>query len=358
MTKLFPTAVIGSMPRPQYIQDILNPAIKKKETLYQNNLNEAITFIAQQQEYTGLDIVSDGEWRRLSYIGVIADLLNGFEVVSKDGIWWHTVTEKLSYKQKGLFAKEAKFLLKHVSSDVKVALPSPYLIGSRMWNEKASKKVYPTRESFMWALVPYLRKEIIALAKIGVSVVQIDDPNLCLFVDPDYRKRFADPQKECELAVTLVNGVIDEISGIEIAIHLCRSSGTRNRQLSKKTSKGFVGEGSFDYILPHLNQLNVDQYAMEFAVPGGGDYSVLSALPKKAKIGFGCVDCRSNVFDTAETIVQRVEKAMEYVDNKRIILNPDCGFAPGIQAPVQLDQAYLKLKEMNKAATLLRAKYK
>lgn len=357
MSRLFETQVIGSMPRPKYIQDFLDPAFKSKDTIFQENLNSAIKFIAQLQKYAGVDIVSDGEWRRLSYIGVIADLLNGFEVKRKDGIWWHTVTNKLSFKNMGLFSKEAIFVCKNTKSKVKVALPSPYLIGSRMWNEEKSKKAYPSREEFMRALVPFLRSEIIALSKTAVSVLQIDDPNLCLFVDPAYRAKFKDPVKECGLAVELINSLTYGIKGIEISVHLCRSSGTRNRQITKKTKKGFVGQGAYDYLLPFMKKLKVDQFALEFAIPDAGDFSILKELPEKAKIGLGCVDCRVNVFDSAETIVKRVEKAMKYVGKKRIILNPDCGFAPGSQAQVSLDEAYLKLREMTKAALLLRKKY-
>lgn len=357
MNKLFPTQVIGSMPRPKYIQDSLDPTRKKKGTLYQDNLNAAIKFICQLQEYAGVDIISDGEWRRLSYIGVIADLLNGFEVKLKDGIWWHTVKGKLSYKNKGLFAKEALFVCKNTKSRVKVALPSPYLIGSRMWNEEISKKAYKTREEFMKALVPYLRLEIIALSKTPVSVVQIDDPNLCLFVDPLYRAKFENPKRECELAVELINSLTEGVKGIEIAIHLCRSSGTRNRQITKKTRQGFAGQGNYDFILPYMKKLKADQFALEFAVPDAGGFEVLKELPKNAKIGLGCVDCRPNVFDKAGVIVKRVEQALKYIDKKRIILNPDCGFAPGSQAEVSIDQAYLKLKEMTKAAEILRKKY-
>lgn len=358
MSKLFPTAVIGSMPRPKYIQDFLDPNGKTKETIFKENLNSAIKFIVQLQEFAGIDTVSDGEWSRLSYIGVIADLLHGFEVTLKDGIWWHTATKKLSYKNKNLFAKEALFVCKTTKSKVKVALPSPYLIGSRMWSEEKSKRAYKSREEFMRALVPFLRSEIIALSKTPVSVVQIDDPNLCLFVDPEYRAKFKDPAKECGLAVELINSTIEDIKGVEIAIHLCRSSGTRNRQIIKKNKKGFVGQGSYDFILPFIKQLTVDQFALEFAIPDAGDFYVLKKLPSNTKIGLGCVDCRPNVFDKAEKIVERVEKALKYVDKKRIILNPDCGFAPGSQAQISLDEAYLKLKAMSKAAAILREKYK
>tara|TARA_Y100000310_G_scaffold345672_1_gene468090 strand:+ start:2208 stop:3287 length:1080 start_codon:yes stop_codon:yes gene_type:complete len=355
---LFPTTVVGSMPRPNYIQELLNPEIRKtlSEEEFNKRLENAILFVVDLQKQAGVNIISDGEWRRLSYIGVIADLLDGFKRELKDGLWWHTITEELSWKNKGLFSKEAKFVLDNRKTKLKVALPSPFLIGSRMWNETDSKNAYLTREDFMRDLVPFLREEIQKLAKAGVSIVQIDDPHLCLFVDPEYRAKFKDAEKECSFGVELINEVVKGIDDIEIAVHLCRSSGTRNRNLKKGKKTGFVGKGGYDFILPFINQLKVNQLAMEFADPESGDVSVLEHIPNK-KIGFGCVDCRPSVFNKSEEIVKNVEKALEYVDKERILLNPDCGFAPGNAAPVSIDQAYDKLKEMVKASNVLKGKY-
>jgi 5-methyltetrahydropteroyltriglutamate--homocysteine methyltransferase len=75
------------------------------------------------------------------------------------------------------------------------------------------------------------------------------------------------------------------------------------------------------------------------------------------KIGLGCVDCRGEVIDAPETIVQRVEHAMEHVDKKRIVLAPDCGFAPGNAADIPVDEAYAKLRNMARAAAILRDKH-
>ena len=41
-------------------------------------MNRAVAYIVSLQEQAGIDIVSDGEWRRASYIGVIAELAHGF----------------------------------------------------------------------------------------------------------------------------------------------------------------------------------------------------------------------------------------------------------------------------------------
>ena len=356
MNELFQTSVVGSMPRPKYVQELINPLLNKNlnDEEYAKKINSAIRFIINLQESAGIELISDGEWRRLSYIGVIADLLNGFERTLKDGLWWHTATEKISLKRKNLFADEAKFIIQNTNCKVKVALPSPFLIGARMWDETRSKKAYSSRHEFMMEIAGYLRGEILELEKTGVSVVQIDDPNLCLFVDEKYREKFDEPELECEQAVEIINSMIKGVDGLEIALHLCRSSGTRNRQKIAQTSNGFVGKGGYDFILPYLQKLKVNQFAMEFANSDAGDYSVLRDLQKNVKIGFGCVDVSAGVIDTADAIVKRVEKAMEYVDKERLILNPDCGFAPGNQAQVSLDEAYLKLKEMANAAHILR----
>jgi len=58
-----------------------------------------------------------------------------------------------------------------------------------------------------------------------------------------------------------------------------------------------------------------------------------------------------------ETIVERVEKALKYLPPQRILLNPDCGFAPGSGAVVDIDEVYRKLQVETAAAAWLRAKY-
>jgi methionine synthase II (cobalamin-independent) len=48
---------------------------------------------------------------------------------------------------------------------------------------------------------------------------------------------------------------------------------------------------------------------------------------------------------------------MRYVDPTRIVLHPDCGFAPSIQNPMDLDEAYEKLRVMTQAAARLRERH-
>jgi len=74
-------------------------------------------------------------------------------------------------------------------------------------------------------------------------------------------------------------------------------------------------------------------------------------------IGLGCVDCRSAHIDTPEEIANRVREALEFISADRVMLHPDCGFAPGSAADIPIDEAYLKLRNEALAAKILRAEY-
>lgn len=347
---LFPTTVVGSMPRPLFVRELLRPETRAElgEEVFSRRLAAAVAYVVAMQEAAGLDIISDGEWRRLSYIGVIADLCHGFEVGYRGAQPWTMVVDKIAPKGPGLMAREAMFVREQSRAEPKVALPSPYLLGQRMWDPERSKAAYATREDFMRALVPVLRAELDAIRRAGLKRVQFDDPHLCLFVDERVRAQYSDPVREMDLCVSLINETLDGFEGLTTAIHLCR----RN-----KARQGWVGEGGYGPILDHLGRLKVKQYMLEFAIPAAGDFAVLRDLPADRGIGLGCVDCRGEHIDTPEEIVARVEKALQYVTPDRLSLHPDCGFAPGSAADIPIDEAYQKLCNEVAAARLLRQRY-
>jgi 5-methyltetrahydropteroyltriglutamate--homocysteine methyltransferase len=347
---LFPTSVVGSMPRSQFVRDLLAPGMRSSlsDEVFERRLDTAVAYIISVQESAGVDIISDGEWRRLSYIGIIAEIMNGFERTLVDGLYWHTVVEPMTPRSPGLVAREAQFLKDHTDRLTKVALPSPYLLGRRMWDPEKSKKAYPTRESFMEALAPVLHEELIAIRDVGLDVVQFDDPHLCLFVDEEVRAQFDDPDREADYCVGLLNDIFAGVEGVTLAIHLCR----RN-----KARAGWVGEGGYGPIIDTLKRLHVNQYVMEFTIPAAGDLDVLKELPEDTTVGLGCVDCRGEHIDTPDEIVTRVEQALQYLPPERIVLNPDCGFAPGNAADIPIDEAYAKLSNEAEAAAILREKY-
>ncbi|MCZ6673434.1 MAG: cobalamin-independent methionine synthase II family protein [Verrucomicrobia bacterium] len=350
---LFPTSVVGSMPRSDFVKDLIASApgeISNEE--YESRMDAAVRYIIAVQEQAGLDVVTDGEWRRKSYIGVIAELAHGFELSTNpvDGRPWTIVVDKLSPKEPGFIAREIAFSKSITSRKVKATLPSPALLGERMWDSKKSSGAYPTREEFVSDCVPILRREVELLKEAGADIVQIDDPHLCLFVDPEIRGSYEDPCHASDFAVDVVNGVIEGINGVVFAEHLCRRAGARARSESGHA-------GGFHPIIDQLNRLKVHHLTMEFTTPGAGDFEVLGQLREDLEIGLGCVDVTPGKIDSPEVIAERVRMAARYIAPERITLNPDCGFAPGSGAVVGIDEAYEKLCNEVSAAAILREEF-
>ena len=61
--------------------------------------------------------------------------------------------------------------------------------------------------------------------------------------------------------------------------------------------------------------------------------------------------------ETPEQVAARVEAALTYIRPERITVNPDCGFSPSAVNPMDVDEAYAKLKAMCAGAELLRARH-
>jgi 5-methyltetrahydropteroyltriglutamate--homocysteine methyltransferase len=309
-------------------------------------MDDIVRYVIGMQEQAGIDIVSDGEWRRETYVDVIAEIMNGFAWVKRDVFAYHqVVTAKMTPRRPGVVAEEARFLRVNTDRHVKVCLPSPYLIGERMWVPEHSQGAYATRQAFCEALVPVLRQELLAVRDAGVDIVQLDEPHLCVLVDPEVRARFKDPEAEMTRAVDMINQIVGGVQGVTLAVHLCRRNWGR---------RGWGAAGGYEAILHHVRRLKVDLLLLEFSIPVAGDVAVLKELPENVKIGLGCVDVRFPEIDTAQQIVGRVDKALAYLPAERLLLNPDCGFAPGKDHEIPLEEAYAKLKNLGEAGRLLR----
>src|SRR5436190_3947694 len=249
---LFPTSVIGSLPRPRFVKDLIADDSPIVGDEYRRLMGAAIRTAVALQESAGLDTVTDGEWWRKSYIGVIAELAHGFELSLNpaDGRPWTVVVDRLAPKQPGFIAREIAFLKQLTGRQLKATLPAPALLGERMWDPVKAAAAYPKREDFVRDCVPILRREVELLRDEGVSIIQIDDPHLCLFVDPEVRRQYDDADEAADFAVDMDNQLVDGIKGVAMAVHLCRRAGARARGEAEH-------RGGYDPILRQLGRLKV-----------------------------------------------------------------------------------------------------
>ena len=131
-------------------------------------MDAAVRYAVSMQEFAGLDVVTDGEWRRRSYIGVIAELAHGFTLGREprrrpavDG----GDREARRRSSPGFIAREATFLRRVAHVGTKITLPAPALLGERLWDPERSTKAYPKREDFVRDCVEPLRREIELIAR-------------------------------------------------------------------------------------------------------------------------------------------------------------------------------------------------
>jgi 5-methyltetrahydropteroyltriglutamate--homocysteine methyltransferase len=356
----FFTHVIGSLPRPQVVRDLLARRQETPPERFRRVLDDLVLFAIRLQEQAGLDVVSDGEWRRTQYIREFLSRVGGFERCRRfthqgETKYTEVVVRRMAAAEP-VFAEDARFLVQHTDRLTKFALPSPFLIAVRYWHEDHSREAYPTPQHFLDHLAEILAREAQALVEAGIDIVQLDDPALTYFCDRrlmatgethDERLRRAwDVERQFPEALAAINRVAEGLRA-EVHLHCCHSVYKRQSDVS----------GDYKPILPRLRDARVDRINLEFAYPGTGDVSDLKLLPKHLDIGMGVVDVRGERLPSVEEIEALGAAGAEILSPERIALNPDCGFAPDAGEPPTLDEAYEKLRRLVAAARRLRERF-
>ena len=355
------THPIGSLPRPLVVRDLLRQRDERPNDLSVHAaLDDFVRFAIRLQETAGMDVVSDGEWRRTQYIQEFLMRVGGFEacrVFEHQGeVKMSSVVVRRMPTKAPVFADDAQFLVANTERFTKFALPSPFLIAVRYWHEDYSREAYPTAQHFMDHLTEILAVEARVLAEIGIDVIQLDDPALTYYCDTNLMAgksihdqrllRLWDANREVPAAVEAINRIADGLQA-EVHVHSCHSVYKRQADVV----------GDYKPLLPRLDNLRVDRVNLEFAYPQTGDVSDLDLLPNQLQVGLGIVDVRTEQLQSVEQIAGIARAGIQRLGVHRIALNPDCGFAPDAGEPPTIDEAYQKLCRLTEAARQLRAEH-
>jgi 5-methyltetrahydropteroyltriglutamate--homocysteine methyltransferase len=374
---LFPVTVVGSWPRPAWLLE----AMKRGHADLRALQDDATLLAIKYQEDAGVDIISDGEQRRDNFYSFICNRLDGIRLMTMADLLEYvedkaafetllkaldvpafaiknpTVVGKLSAKEP-LVLEDFRFLREHTRKPVKLTLPGPYLLSRSTWVKNLSDSAYPTRDALADDIVQILRAELQALAAAGADIVQFDEPVLTelVFAGKSATRTFmcaalaasASPEGELELAVDLMNRVVEGIDGPTVALHVCRGNWSQKEEV--------LLEGSYEPLIPYFSRMKVQHLVLEYATPRAGTLQALQGLPPTVQIGFGAVNPRTTALETPEGVVARVAQLAEFIAPERIYLNPDCGFGTFADRPVGTpDVAFKKLCILSQAAKILRA---
>lgn len=296
--------------------------------------DEAILEALEMQRATGIEVVSDGEYRRGSWLTSMAESVEGF-VPSSVTLNWkgpgggpeastsHIVGAPLR-PRKRLTELESTFLKAHASGPYKVTLPSPAVFQVASFQPGVTDAIYPTRRELLQALVPIVRREIESLVAEGTPYVQLDDPFLTVYLDPDVRERMAqagvDLEQELQNGIDAVNACLGGLERPDtvIGLHICRGN---------SKSRWFT-QGGYDAIAERLfPSLEVDHFLLEYDDDRSGGFEPLRFVPRGKTAVLGLITTKRPELESHDDLRRAIEQAASFLPLDDLAVSPQCGFA-------------------------------
>ena len=347
------TDVVGSLLRPDYLKSARERADEGKigpeelRTAEERAVREAVAL----QESAGLDVITDGEMRRLNFQDSFGASVAGFDAEKADIKFYEArvegaaplrrwefsagekkatavsqrrpVVEKIRLAE-NLPLEEYRFVKAVAKKPAKVTLIGPDRISQR-FDHQASKQVYPTMDDFMADVVRIQREIIRALVDAGCGYIQIDAPGYTAYVDKPsldaMRARGEDPMENFARSIKADNEVIHGFDGVTFGIHICRGN---QRSMWHR-------EGTYDPIAEKLlNGLNHDRFLLEYDSPRAGSFEPLRFVPKGKVVVLGLVSTKVPQLEKIDDLKKRIDEASRYIPVDQLAASPQCGFASDV----------------------------
>ncbi|GLZ06103.1 5-methyltetrahydropteroyltriglutamate--homocysteine S-methyltransferase [Actinomadura sp. NBRC 104412] len=306
----------------------------------------AIADAVAAQRQAGIDVVTDGEFRRRDFRTGFADAVDGISMRTFD-MPWHTedgvttlpsnqfiITERLRQRRR-LAEGEAAYLRSLTSAPIKVTLIAPGFLVDRFWSDEETGRCYASREELAAEVAAITRTEIEALIAEGVRYVQLDNPGYAAFLGAHARENSGAQARQAAFKRMLdtdraaVEGV-RRPAGVTIGLHVCRGN----------QSSMWLAEGGYEPIAEQLfASIPVDRFLLEYDDDRSGGFEPLQFVPKGTMVVLGLVSSKTAELETPETLARRIERAAKVVDLDHLAISPQCGFASVAEGGNDLEPA-------------------
>jgi 5-methyltetrahydropteroyltriglutamate--homocysteine methyltransferase len=313
--------------------------------------DNAILEALRRQRETGVDIYTDGEMRRGSWLSDMAEAVDGFvsESVSLDwkgpGGTIEASTAQVAggklRKRRKLTGHELPFLNAAAAWPFKITVPAASNFMLSSYKEHITDPFYPRREDLLADIVEIMRDEVAWLQAEGVPYIQFDAPYYSFYFDPLQRERLRaagrDADRELESAVAGDNSVLRGVARdkVTLAIHICRGN-SRSR---------WYTEGTYDAVAEKLfGLLDVDAFLLEYDTERSGGFEPLRLVPRGKTVVLGLVTSKEPQLENQDDLRRRIDEAAKYIPMENLAISTQCGFAS--TAPgnlLTMDQQWRKL---------------
>jgi 5-methyltetrahydropteroyltriglutamate--homocysteine methyltransferase len=346
------TDVVGSLLRPKSLIEARRQFEegKIKEDELRAMEDDAVRHAVTLQESAGLDVLTDGEMRRVNFQDSFSEAVEGYDAKAMTvkenerrvegavpGQRWEVAEEKQAHSavsqrrpvkdrlrmKRNVPLKEYEFLAKAAQTPAKVALIGPDRISQR-FDYEASANVYKSVDDFVDDVVKIERAIVESLVKAGCQYVHIDAPGFTAYVDEpslaQMRARGEDPEKNLSRSIKAEAKVVQGL-GVACGIHLCRGN---QRSMWHR-------EGAYDAIAERLfNELPHDRFMLEYDTPRAGGFEPLRFVPKGKVVVLGLVSTKTPEMETLDGLQRRIEDATKFIPIEQLAISPQCGFASDV----------------------------
>ena len=343
---------VGSLLRPAALKDarakfakgeIAAAALKAVE-------DDAIRQVVKKQEEIGLQLATDGEFRRSWWHFDFFRGLQGVDFIAAPPIKFHgveTKSEAVKINRKVDFAGHAhlehfKFLKANCTVTPKMTIPAPSTFHFRQGRAMVSKDAYPDLDAFFDDVGRTWKKAIRAFYDAGCRYLQLDDTAWAMMCDPKEREgskaRGDDPDKLPAIYAQVTNAALaDKPADMAITMHSCRGN----------FRSTWIAQGGYEFVAEHLlGKTHLDGYFLEYDSDRAGGFEPLRYFPKGDKqLVLGLVTSKSGTLENKDDIKRRIEQATKYVALEQLCLSPQCGFSSTEEGNVLAeDEQWAKLK--------------
>jgi len=307
---LIPSTVVGSHGKPgwwfasvkAYETGEMGPA--DLEEMFDDAADTAI----RDMERAGLDIITDGEVRRLDgYVDSYYAIIKGIEALPvrrKAGPWGYDqqtryeATGRIDAPAGGLgIVKEFEYLRAHTTRRTKATCAGPLTFGSRIHPGKIYKGVVDVAQRF----AEVINEELKGLVAAGADFIQIDEPARGNVSGAEMARLF---------------NMATEGVEAKLAFHICFGNRFGRSRFARTYRPYFPG----------LLEARAHQLVLEFAGREFSELDLWKEYGKDRELGAGVIDVKGFNPDTPEEVADRIRRVLEVCRPEKLHVNPDCGF--------------------------------
>ena len=326
---------VGSLLRPQALRQAFRQYAAKEisDAEFEKLQDRCIRDVVALQENVGLQVVTDGEFRRGSYWGRFVERTDGFSIKPASFKFRNDAGDEVEFtapfakskirRVQALALDEFDFLRTVTKVTGKITLPAPSTMHFYRCNDFADRSVYAEGKEFFDDLGKIFQQEIAELAKARCRYVQLDEVAIALLCDPairdEVKRSGSNPDVLVDLYIASINQAVANCpTDVTIGVHMCRGN-----------FKGhYIGAGGYESVAERFfANTNVNHFLLEYDTSRAGDFAPLRFVPKTKGVVLGLVSTKTPALESLEGLKRRVEEAGGYIDLDRLAISPQCGFA-------------------------------